>query len=270
MSAQVVQLHSQPDEMTRQILEIENTQKVCQALMKTPHYAKMGQEGIYAIVSKAKSMGISPVEALNGGFYFVNGKVGMSTETMACLIRQKGHSVTKDPKSNNEVCILNGKRGDNGDTWTISFSMDDARKAGLAKNMYDKYPSIMLYNRAMSCLARQLFPDVIHGAGYTLDELMEISQGSAHIPQEVKEDPITESQAFELKEIFAECDPEYKDKVLGHLKKASNAIDRIEDIPVGLFERIKNAALKKADEYQEKLKERDALMEDGEVEVINE
>ena len=169
------QLPQSYDEIGKQLVEVESTQKMCQALLKTPHYAKMGSEGIFAIISKARSLGMDLIEALNGGLYYVQGKVGMPAESMAALIRQKGHSITKDAKSSNDVCILHGKRGDNGDTWIISFSMEDAKRAGLAKNMYEKYPGTMLYNRAMSFLARQLFPDVIRGAGYTFDELKEIA-----------------------------------------------------------------------------------------------
>jgi hypothetical protein len=119
--------------------EIENTQRAVQALMKTPHYQKMGQDGVFAIYTKARSLGIDPFDALNGGLYFLSGKVGMSTEMMASLIRQKGHSIVKDPKSNNDICILHGKRADNGDTWMVSFSVDDAKKAGLLKNMYEAF-----------------------------------------------------------------------------------------------------------------------------------
>lgn len=169
-----VALREEPS-MDMLLQDVETMQKMCAALMKTKHYQKMGEDGIFAIIQKAKSIGINPLEALNGGLYFLQGKIGMSSEMMASLIRQQGHSVIKDERSNEKICILKGKRADNGDTWSISFSMDDARRAGLAKNMYEKYPAVMLYNRAMSMLARQLFPDVIKGAGYTMEELREIS-----------------------------------------------------------------------------------------------
>lgn len=243
------------------LTDISNTQKLCSMLLKTKHYQKMGEEGIFAIVTKAKSIGIDPIEALNGSFYFVSGRVGMSTEMMASLIRQKGHSITKDAKSNNDICILHGRRGDTGDTWTISFSMDDARKAGLAKNMYEKYPGTMLYNRAMSTLARQLFPDIIRGAGYTFDELKEISRNdSPQISREEKDtedvvEMISEIQAKELRDIFERCDPAYVTQVMTHLKRSGSSIEHIENIPAQLFERIKLAAIKKASEYYEKISE---------------
>lgn len=218
--------------------DVDTMNKMCKELMKSKHYAAMGEPGLFAIVQKAKSLGISPLEALNGGLYYVNGKVGMSTEMMASLIREKGHSISKDPKSDNSVCILHGKRKDTGDTWMVSFSMQDAQKAGLAKNMYDKYPAIMLYNRAMSCLARQLFPDVIKGAGYTMEELREISDNkSSAIP--VKSEPIeiekvSTEQAVELIEILKFCAPEYQENVFNFIRKAPHNCVTIHDLPLSL------------------------------------
>ena len=37
------------------LLDLQNTQKLCEMLLKSPHYRKMGPEGIYAIVQKAQS-----------------------------------------------------------------------------------------------------------------------------------------------------------------------------------------------------------------------
>lgn len=257
MTTQALQVtNSHPmDEIGRHIMEIENIHRMCQSLLKTSHYAKLGAEGIFAVVSKSRSLNMDPIYALNGGLYYLQGKVGMPAESMAALIREKGHSIIKDPKSNDSICILHGKRADNGDTWSVSFSIEDAKRAGLLKNSYEKYPSAMLYNRAMSFLARQLFPDVIKGAGYTPDELREIAATSNHITinpsiEETKVDTISQDQANELRDIFGECDPAYYAQVIAHLKKSFSNIDSIEQIPVNLFERIKNAALIKAEEYK--------------------
>ena len=119
------------------IRELENTQKLCHILMKTPHYAKMGEVGIYAVVNKAKAMGISPLDALNGGMYFVQGKVEMSGQSMLALIRAKGHSVSMDPKSTDTKVIMFGKRCDNGDSWRAEFSTEDAKKQGIFRNQWE-------------------------------------------------------------------------------------------------------------------------------------
>lgn len=152
------------------IADIDQMQHAAKKLLQTKHYQALGEAGIFALIQKAKAVNLDPMEALNGGLYYLNGKVGMAAESMNRLIRSKGHSITKDPKSNDNVCILHGKRADTGDTWTESFSLDDARRAGIYKNIWEKYPRNMCFNRALSNLARQLFPDVIGGC-YEIEEL---------------------------------------------------------------------------------------------------
>lgn len=238
--------------------DIETMQSMCASLMKSKHYQSMGEAGLFAIVQKAKTLNIHPLEALNGGLYYVQGKVGMSSELMASLIRQAGHSIIKDPKSDNTICILHGKRADNGDTWTCSFSLDDAKRAGLLKNMFEKYPSVMLYNRSMSMLARQLFPDVIKGAGYTLDELKEIKENNPQTLkveeiEEIKEEKISLEQVEEISNVLSMCDTKYVVKVWDSLKKSG--INSYEEIPISLFNRLLTAAVKNKTEYQAKLLE---------------
>lgn len=236
------------EEMSLDIIlkDVETMQAMCASLMKSKHYQTMGEAGLFAIVQKAKTLNIHPLEALNGGLYYVQGKVGMGAETMNALIRQAGHSITKDPKSSEAICILHGKRINNGDTWTVSFSIEDARRAGLLKNMYDKYPSIMLYNRAMSMLARQLFPDVIKGAGYTVEELKEIKESTPALKieevQEVQEEKVSQNQIHELIELFSLCDTTYVAKVWSSLRKSG--IKDYENIPISLFDRLTAAATK--------------------------
>lgn len=234
--------------------DIDNIQKMSQKLMMSKHYQAMGEAGIFAIVQKAKSLGMNPLEALNGGLYYVNGKVGMSTEAMASLIRQQGHSVSKDPKSDNNICILNGKRADTGDTWTIRFSMDDARKAGIAKHMYEKWPAIMLYNRAMSALARQLFPDIIKGAGYTMDELKEISasKGLEVVENELPEEIVSPEAIHELLHMLGRTPAEYQNRVIDFLNKHGLIDDKI---PVGIYTQTHDRVSKKLEELATEVKE---------------
>lgn len=233
--------------------DIESMQKMANKLMQSKHYQAMGEAGIFAIVQKAKSLGINPLEALNGGLYYVNGKVGMSTEMMACLIRQAGHSISKDPKSDNNICILNGKRSDTGDVWQIRFSMEDAKKAGIAKHMYEKWPAIMLYNRAMSTLARQLFPDVIKGAGYTMDELKEIS-ASKGMPVVEMED-VTEFASVEsiqaLLHLIGQTPSDYQNRVIEFLNKHGLVEDKI---PLDLFNQTHDRVSRKIEELAQEIK----------------
>lgn len=227
-----------------QLEELDKIAQTCKKLMQTKHYAAIGEAGICAIVARAKSLGIHPFEALNGGFHCINGKVGMSTEMMAALVRQRGHSITKDPKSNGEICILHGKRADNGDTWTCTFGKADAEAAGLwSSATWKKYPQVMLYNRCMSMLFRQLFPDLSLGAGYVEDELREITKTGEYSPSEkfldeakceIVEPMIkypSKDQISILKMILSKCPKEYVEN-----EKVNFKYDSFEKMPLEEFE----------------------------------
>lgn len=148
----------------------------------------MPPETMLNIMLTAQDLGISPMKALNGGFYVVNGKISMSTALMADRIRKEGHSI-KIPEWTSEKCVIIGVRKDNGDSIKFEYTMEDAKNAGLTNSpTWKKFPKQMLYNRAMSTLARTLFPDVV-GNAYSEDEKYDI----LNVPPEKRpvEDPDT-------------------------------------------------------------------------------
>lgn len=265
----------QKSDFYTQLSELDKIQDTCKKLLSTRHYQNLGEAGIHAIMAKAKALGIHPFEALNGGFFCINGRVGMTTEMMAALVRQRGHSIQKDPKSNSECCILHGKRADSGDTWTCSFSKEDAILAGLWNGpTWKKYPAIMLYNRCMSQLFRQLFPDISMGGGYVEDELKEIEKVGeyadktidvtpkkpipemkkdesikANLKQETASITLNEKQTTELGSILDQCDPKFVTSFLSHAKNTHGA-NNLKDLPSHLFDKAKAAALDNRDVYQ--------------------
>ena len=145
MNQIAIKEQSGSSDFTMQLAEFDRIQDTCRKILATKHYQALGEAGVHAIMARAKALGIHPFEALNGGFYVVSGRVGMSTEMMAALVRQRGHSIRKDPKSTNECVILHGKRADTGDEWTCKFDKDDAIAAGLwGGATWKKYPGVML------------------------------------------------------------------------------------------------------------------------------
>lgn len=236
------------DDFSNQILSMEN---ICARLIKTAHYAKFGSDGIYAIVTSAKTLGIDPFVALDGGLYYVKGKVEMSARMMNSRIREKKHSITKDRKSDDEICILHGKRADNGDTWTESFSMQDAQKAGLDKNpVWRNFARDMLFARALSRLAKQLFPDVI-GNVYVEGEI----SLDPNISKDTKSTPAIRTVAIE--EQLTLTDEQY-DKLTAILKDnpelaitvnnvlVQKQITDIRNVPINWYDRIVSLANEKS------------------------
>lgn len=65
-----------------------------------------------------------------------------------------------------------------------------------------------------------------------------------------KYDPINKYQVEELASILSDCDPKYQASVFDSLRKPPIGVDSLERLPVALFDRIKNAAIKNRDSYQ--------------------
>ena len=254
------------------LAELKNSQELCDLLMKTPHYAKMGPEGIFAIVETAKSLNLDPRQALGGGLYFVKGRVEMKAVTMASLIRKHKHSVTKDTKSNDTICILHGKRADTGDCWSVSFSLDEARKAGLLiNNAWKSYPTDMLYARALSRLARQLFPDII-GNCYVEGEISldpNIKDNSAsqndHSPETEVVEPVNNISDDEVKALMDLFNiiPDYKKDIELFLRKKD--ILSLKDMPKEMYDKVLKRSKEKVKAYLQELKEKFSFKEEEEI-----
>ncbi len=220
--------------------ELNYMKQLCQMAEKSGNYPMMKQDAMLNIMLTAKDLGISPMKAINGSFYIVNGKVCMSTCIMADRIRKAGHSI-KIPEWTSEKCVLIGVRRDNGDSVKLEFTMEDATRAGLTNSpTWKKFPKNMLYNRAMSTLARTLFPDVV-GNAYSEDERYDIK----NVPPEQRpdEDPnyitietkITEEQVEELAHLISEREVDVA-KMFLHFQ-----VDNLEEIKSSDFDRIVKA-----------------------------
>jgi hypothetical protein len=166
--------------------EFQMLQVIAKNAQDSGLYAGVGQQAkIFMVLLAARELGISPMLALNGGIWNIQGKIEISARLMNGLIRRAGHSI-KVVTSTDTHCTLLGKRSD-GDSFETSFTMDDANKAGLSSgNVWKKYPADMLYNRCMSRLARRLFPDVI---------------GTAYVEGEIKESKELETAECEVKNV---------------------------------------------------------------------
>ncbi len=186
---------------------------------------KMSEDQILMILLAARELGIMPLQALNGGIWNIQGRIELSARIMGMMIRRAGHSIkTIDHTDTN--CVLEGKRSDNGDMSIGSFNWDDATNAGLSsRQTWKQYPQDMLYARALSRLARRLFPDVI-GTCYVEGEISD-SKGTMISPEQL---PASEAEVTpandeihinKLKEItekiLAECNENEKSVMVPYL-----------------------------------------------------
>lgn len=188
--------------------EFQMLQVIAKNAQESGLYAGMGQQcKIFMVLLAARELGVSPMLALNGGIWNIQGKIEISSRLMNGLIRRAGHSINI-VVSNDTHCTLLGKRSD-GDSFETSFNMDDATKAGLSGgNVWKKYPADMLYNRCMSRLARRLFPDVI-GTAYVegeIKEAKEVERLEQAECEEIKHNPET-IQTFSMSKPIDHFEP---------------------------------------------------------------
>jgi RecT family len=138
---------------------------------------------ILNIFYTAKSLGIDPMVALNGGFNIIKGKINMSAHFMAALIRRKGHSL-KVVEITDQKCVIIGQRKDNGDSLKYEYTMKEAALVGLStKPNWQQMPKQMLYCACVRIVFRMLFSDL--GIAYDADEMNEEVENEDHLNVEV-------------------------------------------------------------------------------------
>lgn len=125
-----------------------------------------------AAILYGREVQLPPMTAL-GNVNVIKGKPGLSAVIMRAQVLAAGHEIRQD-ESNNGLCTLSGRRRGT-DYWqSVTYTIDDARQAGLLRQNpnYEKNPRRMLRARATSELCELMFADVVRGMP-SLEELEE-------------------------------------------------------------------------------------------------
>jgi hypothetical protein len=124
------------------------------------------------IAMKGRELGIEPLHALSH-IHIIEGKPTASSELMMGLIFKNCRSaIVQFVRSDAQVCELKVARERGGPASVFKFTIEDAQRAGVAnKDNWRKYPDAMLRARAISAMARAMFPDAIMGCSYTPEEM---------------------------------------------------------------------------------------------------
>lgn len=129
---------------------------------------------VAACILAGREVGMAPMTALQT-INVIHGKPAISAEGMRGLVLQAGHAIQVTEKTASRVIIRGRRRGDN--EWSsVTWTVDDARRAGLGGDNWKKYPRQMLTARATTELCRDLFSDVIHGLRSVEEMIDELDQ----------------------------------------------------------------------------------------------
>lgn len=177
-------------EKARPLTPAEVSWKTAQRVAGTPFVpsAFRGKpEAVFAAILFGEELGIGPMQSLNS-IHVIEGKPGMSPELMRALVARAGHRIDVKEASGERVTLW-GKRCDNDSEATVTWTMDDAKLAGLAgRGAWKTYPRAMLLARATSELCRMVFADVVAGLSYTPEEITSVS---GHDWEETPVDPLS-------------------------------------------------------------------------------
>lgn len=124
-------------------------------------------ESVFIAIQMGMELGISPMAAIQN-IGVINGKPKIYGSMPLAMVRASGHlewikeTIEGTGDSRKAVCVT--KRKGEADPKTSTFSVDDAKKAGLwGKNTWSAYPERMLMYRARGFNLDDNFSDVLKG-----------------------------------------------------------------------------------------------------------
>lgn len=160
------------------VLNLEKKKELAQIFIKSgliPNQLNT-PEKVLVCMFKAQELGLPPLEGLSG-MAVINGKTTLQGNLILALINRSNKAKKIIVEEHENYCTVTMSRRDYEFEYTFTFSLDDAKKAGLSdKQIWKQYPRTMLKWRAVSGCARVVFSDVIGGL-YTPEEIISISDG---------------------------------------------------------------------------------------------
>lgn len=155
---------------------IARTEFVPEALRGKP-------EAVLACMLAGAEVGVSPMQALSK-IHVIKGRPAMAAELMRAIVLREGHDLWIEEQSSTR-CIVGGKRKGSDRETRVTWTLDDAKRANLLSNpSWRSYPSAMLLARATAGLCRAIFPDVLAGISYTVEELQDGDVLDLEVPPE--------------------------------------------------------------------------------------
>jgi hypothetical protein len=124
-----------------------------------------------AKILAGKELGFGAIAAMTG-VYIVKGRVTLSANLIAAAIKRHGRYDYRVKRLDNQACEIEFRDGDE-PIGSSTFTLADAKAAGLGGDNWNRYPRNMLFARALSNGAKWYCPDVFGGPIYTPEELGE-------------------------------------------------------------------------------------------------
>ena len=212
---------------------MEYAQIIANSTMVPKNY--QGKPGdILVAVQMGAELGLKPIQALQN-IAVINGRPSVYGDALLALVQAhpsfEDVKEAFDEKTNTAFCTVKRK---NQDEYTVSFSSEDAKKAGLwgKAGPWSQYPKRMLQMRARSFALRDKFADALSGL-IMAEEAQDYSIISDVTPKtqtlNSKLDELINDQVQEVKEVVTPVEKANPEKLqeLGALVLTHNISDDI-------------------------------------------
>ena len=212
---------------------MEYAQIIANSTMVPKNY--QGKPGdILVAVQMGAELGLKPIQALQN-IAVINGRPSVYGDALLALVQAhpsfEDVKEAFDEKTNTAFCTVKRK---NQDEYTVSFSSEDAKKAGLwgKAGPWSQYPKRMLQMRARSFALRDKFADALSGL-IMAEEAQDYSTISDVTPKtqtlNSKLDELINDQVQEVKEMVMPVEKPNPEKLqeLGALVLTHNISDDI-------------------------------------------
>jgi len=182
--------------------QFDQLQRAAIALQESGYFSdvKSKAQAIVKVMAGAE-LGLPPFASMTG-IHIIQGKPVLGANVLATLVKNDPRYDYHIKQATNEVCDLewfeNGAK-----VGGSSFTMKEAQAAGLTgKDNWKKYPSDMLFARAISRGARRFAPGIFGGSPvYTPDEMgVDVDEEGSIIIDSVATEPEPEPVVIEQPE----------------------------------------------------------------------
>jgi hypothetical protein len=195
----VAQIH--PTELAPRTTELDSWTDVLTSVVQlaeqvagtefVPKSLRNNVPAVTAAILHGRELGLGPMTALSLT-NVIEGKPTLSAEGQRALALAAGHDI-EFLESTGAVCTVRGRRAGS-ERWTaVTWTIDAARKIGLAnKQVWKSYPRAMLAARASAELCRMLFPEVLHGTAATeeIEDAADVPTPAATRPVQRRTAPV--------------------------------------------------------------------------------
>lgn len=128
-------------------------------------------QAVFTVIMTGRELGLSTMQSLRS-IHVINGKPTLSADLMVALVKRRKdvcHYFKLVESTADHATYETERDGEPGPT-RLTWTMQQARTAGLGGGNWKKFPDAMLRARCGSALARAVYPDVVGGL-YDPDEL---------------------------------------------------------------------------------------------------